>query len=355
MRDHMMHYGSFARTALLAAALCSGLGAQAPCSIETVRGVWVETTGVGTAMVAAPGSPQPVPAPVTALGMYSIDEQGQLTGWFNIILAGNYSDATIAGRVAVNSNCTGTIRFTVTPLGAPGPLPGEGAFRILVLDNGNEIRAMSVTDFPMKYTGVETHRRIVRDSQAAPRCTAETVRGTYGGVAEGIVLMTVPGQTQPLPAPYSGIGALAIDGEGGVTGGSTASIAGEKMESELADASLQVFPDCTGHLSYRLRPKRSAGGAAGRPREGRNPGQRRRDPGVGNPTPRGDRDAAPAVRVETHLEGAGASGLVGKVGLRPSTRSATPGSGRWRWRSARAKSPRRPRRLPQPGNAFPGP
>ena len=255
MRDHVMHYGSFARTALLTAALCSSLGAQAPCSIETVRGVWVETTGVGTAMVAAPGSAQPVPAPVTALGMYSIDEQGRLTGWFNIMLAGNYSDATIAGRVAVNSNCTGTIRFTVTPLGAPGPLPGEGAFRILVLDNGNEIRAMSVADFPMKYTGVETHRRIVRNSQAEPSCTAETVRGTYGTAAEGIILKAVPGQTQPVPAPYSGIGAIAIDGEGGITGGSTASIAGELMESELADASLQVLPDCTGHISYRLRPK----------------------------------------------------------------------------------------------------
>lgn len=250
-----MHYGSLARTALLAAALCSGLGAQAPCSIETVRGVWVETTGVGTAMVAAPGSAQPVPAPVAALGMYSIDEQGQLAGWFNILLPGNYSDATIAGRVVVNSNCTGTIRFTVTPLGAPGPLPGEGAFRILVLDNGNEIRAMSVTDFPMKYTSVETHRRIVRNSQAAPRCTAETVRGTYGIAAEGIVVRAVPGQTQPVLAPYSGIGAIAIDGEGGITGGSTASIAGEPMESELAGASLQVLPDCTGYISYSLRPK----------------------------------------------------------------------------------------------------
>ena len=255
MRDHVMHYGSFARTALLAAALCSSLGAQTRCSIETVRGVWVETTGVGTAMVAAPGSAQPVPAPVTALGMYSIDEQGRLTGWFNIMLAGNYSDATIAGRVAMNSNCTGTIRFTVTPLGAPGPLPGEGAYRILVLDNGNEIRAMSVADFPMKYTGVETHRRIVRNSQAEPSCTAKTVRGTYGTAAEGIILKTVPGQTQPVPAPYSGIGVIAIDGEGGITGGSTASIAGELMESELADASLQVLPDCTGLISYRLRPK----------------------------------------------------------------------------------------------------
>lgn len=255
MRDHVMHYGSLTRTALLAAALSTSLGAQAPCSIETVRGVWVETTGVGTAMVAALGSAQPVPAPVTALGMYSIDEQGQLTGWFNIMLAGNYSDATIAGRVAMNSNCTGTIRFTVTPLGAPSPLPGEGAFRILVLDNGNEIRAMSVTDFPMKYSGVETHRRIVRNSQAPPRCTAETVRGTYGGVAEGIVLKTVPGQAQLVPAPYAGIGALSIDGQGGITGGSIASIAGERMESDLVDASIQVLPDCTGYISYRLGPK----------------------------------------------------------------------------------------------------
>ncbi len=255
MREYVMRYGTFARTVLLAAALCSSLGAQAPCSVETVRGVWIETTGVGTAMVAAPGSAQPVAAPVTALGMYSIDEQGRLTGWFNMMLAGDYSDATVAGRVEVNSNCTGTIRFTVTPLGAPGPLPGEGAFRILVLDNGNEIRAMSVTDFPLKYTGVETHRRIVRNSQAAPKCTAETVRGTYGIVAEGITLITVPGQTQPVPAPYSGIGAIAIDGRGGITGGSTASVAGGLGEVELADASLQVLADCTAYAIYRVRPK----------------------------------------------------------------------------------------------------
>jgi hypothetical protein len=265
MGEHVMRNGILARTALLAAALCSGLQAQAPCSIETVRGVWVETTSVGTAMVPVPGRAQAVAAPVAALGMYSIDEQGRLAGWFNIMMAGDYSDASIAGHVAVSPNCTGTIRFTVTPLGAPGPLPGEGAFRILVLDNGNEIRAMSVTAFPFKYTGVETHRRIVRNSHAAPMCTAETVRGSYGAAAEGITLMTIPGQALPAPAPYSGIGALAIDGRGGITGGNIASVAGGLAEMEFADASLQVFADCTGIVAYRMKPK---GAAAALPGQG---------------------------------------------------------------------------------------
>lgn len=255
MREFVKRYGILTRTAFLAAALCSGLQAQAPCSIETVLGVWVETTSVGSAMVAVPGSAQPVAAPVAAQGMYSIDDQGRLTGWINTMMAGTYNDATITGRVTVNPNCTGTIQFTVTPLGAPGPLPGEGAFRILVHDNGNEIRAMSVTDYPFKYTGVETHRRIIRNSRAAPTCTAETIRGTYGSAAEGITLIDIPGQTQPVPAPYSGLGAFAIDGKGGITGGSTASIAGELAEVELADASLQVFADCTGYITYRIRPK----------------------------------------------------------------------------------------------------
>jgi hypothetical protein len=250
-----MSHRIFMRTALLAAALCSSLGAQAPCSIETVRGVWVHTTGVGTLMMAAPGSAQPVAAPITLLGTYTIDEQGRLTGWFNSMLAGEYSDVTVAGRVEVNPACAGTIRVRVTPLGAAGPLPGEGVSRILVLDNGNEIRAMSVTGILGKYTGTETYRRIVRNSQAAPKCTAETVRGTYGIAADGITLMTVPGQAQPVPAPQSGIGTYAIDGRGGITGSGTSSVAGQLVESELADASLQVMADCTGYMQYHLKLK----------------------------------------------------------------------------------------------------
>jgi hypothetical protein len=65
----------------------------------------------------------------------------------------------------------------------------------------------------------------------------------------------MPGQTQPVPAPYSGIGAFTIDGRGGITGGSTASTAGALAEVELADASVQVFADCTGYVTYRIKPK----------------------------------------------------------------------------------------------------
>jgi len=259
-----MSYRIHVRTALLAVLFCSCLRAQAPCSIETVRGVWVYTTGVATLMMAAPGSAQPVAAPLTALGMYTIDEQGRLTGWFTNMLAGEYSEATVAARVEVNPACTGTIRFTITPRGAPGPLPGEAVSRIVVLDNGNEIRAMTITGIMGKPTGTETYRRIVRNSQAVPRCTAETVRGTYGTAADGITLMTLPGQAQPVPAPQSGIGAFAIDGRGGITGGSTVSLSGELMEVELADASFQVMADCTGYILYRIKPKGAPAALPGR-------------------------------------------------------------------------------------------
>jgi hypothetical protein len=215
-------------------------------------------------MMTAPGSAQPVAAPVALLGMYTIDEQGRLTGWINGMLAGEYSEATLAGRVEVNPACTGTIRTTMTLPGAPGPLPGEGVTRIVVLDNGNEMRAQTVTGIMGKPTGTETYRRIVRNSQIAPKCTAETVRGTYGTTVDGILLMSLPGQAQPVPVPYSGIGAFAIDGRGGITGSGTSSAAGELMEWEVPEGSLQVLADCTGYLGYRVRLKGAPAALPGR-------------------------------------------------------------------------------------------
>ena len=247
-----MSYRIFA-AALPAALLCCSLRAQTPCSMETVRGVWVQTTGVETVMMAVGG--QPVAAPVASLGLYSIDEQGRIAGWSNSMLAGEYSDVTVSGRVEVSPACTGTIRFSVKPFGAPAPMPGEAVSRIVVLDNGNEMRAMTVAGIMGKSVGTETYRRVVRNSKEAPKCTAETVRGTYGSAADGIVLATVPGQAQPVPAPYSGLGAFVIDGRGGLTGNGAASMAGQLMEWEMAENSIQVMEDCTAYIRYRVKPK----------------------------------------------------------------------------------------------------
>jgi hypothetical protein len=263
-----MSYRILVWTALLAVCFCSCVAAQVPCSIETVRGVWVHATNLTTVIMAAPGSSQPVAAPTAALGMYTIDEQGRLTGSSNRMLAGEYSDVTVAGRVEVNADCTGTIRFTMTPLGAQSPMPGEAVSRIAVVDSGNEMMAMTVAGIIGNSIGGETYRRIVRNSQAAPRCTAETVSGTYaaGGPGIGIALMPAPGQAQPLTVPFSGIGAVVIDSRGGVTGGVTQSVGGQLVEQVMAaNSRYDVFEDCTAYLTFRLNPKGVPGTPSGPP------------------------------------------------------------------------------------------
>ena len=219
-------------------------------------------------IMGAPGGGQPLAVPAAALSMYTVDEEGRLTGWSNRMMAGEYSDVTVAGRVDVNANCTGTIRLTMTPLGSQSPLPGEAISRIVVVDSGNEMMAMTVTGIMGQSIGGELYRRIVRNSQTAPKCTAETVSGTYaaGGLGFGIALMPVPGQPQPLTLPFSGIGAVVIDSLGGVTGGVTQSVGGQLVEQVMAaNSRYEVFEDCTAYLTFRLNPKGVPGTPSGPP------------------------------------------------------------------------------------------
>ncbi len=199
-----MRYQRLFKLILGGAAFCFCLNAQPPCTIGTVRGVWARATGVNTVMLTAPGAAQAVPAPLAELGVASIDEQGRLSGWVNGMLAGDYFDVTITGRVEVNTDCSGTIRFSVTQLGTTTPVPGEVVIRIIVLDNGNAMRGMATAGILGKPVGMELHRRLVKNATAGPKCSLNTVRGTYAlgadlGTGMGIVQM--PGQPQPIAVP----------------------------------------------------------------------------------------------------------------------------------------------------------
>jgi hypothetical protein len=112
-------------------------------------------------------------------------------------------------------------------------------------------QAMTITAIGGKITGMETYRRIVRNSKPAPKRTAETARAIYGTSVQGALLTTAP-------APYSGIGVFAIDHRGEIAGGSTVSIAGQQMEAEVVEASVQVLEDC------RVKPKEAPAAGPGR-------------------------------------------------------------------------------------------
>lgn len=204
--------------------------------------------------------------PIAELGIYFIDEQGGLSGWSNGMLGGEYIDATIAGRVEVNPDCSGVIRFSVTPWGQTTPLPVEGIIRTIVLDNGNAMRGMAVAGVLGKPVGMESHRRINRNASGGQKCSMGTVRGTYAVGADlgtGVGLMTVAGQTQPATIVVSGVGVIAIDSGGGVTGGFTQLPNGQLLEKEVLNSSLEVYEDCTGYFSLRTRPKGTSGTPSG--------------------------------------------------------------------------------------------
>ncbi len=71
-----------------------------------------------------------------------------------------------------------------------------------MFEGGNEMRAMNAARTSI---GTETYRRVVANSNVAPRCTLNTVGGSYGTLPDGILLMLQAGQT--VAALLSGVGA----------------------------------------------------------------------------------------------------------------------------------------------------
>ncbi len=234
----MRHHQTFARAAALLLPLCSSSFAQWPCSSDTLRGTWAYQ-GHGTVMMNAPGSSSPVPVPLTGLGIGKIDYQGHYTVHATMSVGGQLQDVDFSGSIQVNPDCTATTTYTSGSL--------QGADRLTILDNRDEMLSMP-TKFPLgPFAGMFRFRRL---SWVDAQCTSDMVRGVYAGPREGTQMMPVPGQSQPVPVPFSAIHTATFKYGGTGTAVSTAALGGTIVDFEFPRTSIAVNPDCTATMKY---------------------------------------------------------------------------------------------------------
>jgi hypothetical protein len=234
----MRHYRTFARVAALLLPLCSSSFAQWRCSSDTVRGTWAYQ-GHGTVMMNIPGSSSPVPVPITGLGIGKIDYQGRYTVHATISVGGQIQDVDFSGSIQVNPDCTATATYKSGS--------AQGADRLIILDGGNEMRSMP-TKFPLgPFAGMFYLRRV---AWGEAECGGSMVRGVYAGPREGTQMMPVPGQSQPMPVPFSAIHTATFQYGGTGTAASTASLGGTIVDFEFPVISIAVNPDCTATMKY---------------------------------------------------------------------------------------------------------
>jgi hypothetical protein len=234
----MRNHPAFLLAAALLLPLSSSSFAQPWCSSDTVRGTWAYQ-GRGTVMATVPGASSPVPVPFAALGIGTIDHQGRYAFRATTSLGGQIQDVDFSGSIQVNPDCTGTAAYTSGPM--------QGADRLVILDNGNEMRSMP-TAFPLgPFAGMFFMRRV---SVGTVRCTSDMVRGAYAGPREGTQMMPVPGQSQPVPVPFSAVHTAAFQFGGAGKAASTASLGGNIVDFEFPAISIEVNPDCTASMRY---------------------------------------------------------------------------------------------------------
>ena len=115
---------------------CAPVNAQGFCSTQTIRGSWgftcegYLTTATNASLV-----------PARILGTVAGTADGVFTGEATVSLGGAILPQKVIGTAIVNENCTGTIRYTQTIAGAPGP---DLNIRFLIFDNGKLIQGLAV-------------------------------------------------------------------------------------------------------------------------------------------------------------------------------------------------------------------
>ena len=80
------------------------------CSIRSIAGRWMFATGIGRQSL---GPPFPDGKDITAIGIFSVDRFGNVTGKFDATVQDFFflPNNTFTGSITVNSDCTGTLTF----------------------------------------------------------------------------------------------------------------------------------------------------------------------------------------------------------------------------------------------------
>ena len=121
---------TIALSVVMVAASVSGAAASGPhCSNKTAIGSWGFTS---TGSI-------PVIGPVAAVGIFTADGSGNLSGSQTRSLAGAIADETFTGTYTVNSDCTGT---DVIQVYESGVLVRTSTLKVVYDQNGRESRAI---------------------------------------------------------------------------------------------------------------------------------------------------------------------------------------------------------------------
>jgi hypothetical protein len=157
---------NLASATVMALGLCCAVTAQPRCSMNDLVGVWAYQA---SGWVVPSG--ESTTAPISMLGIGSIDHNGNFTGPGTVT-----TGAAIAGipagtplefdminaTVQVNADCTGLIRYYVQLKGVPVPPVGPYIDRLVVIPNQDEVLALGVVSPLSKPAWIYTMKRISR-------------------------------------------------------------------------------------------------------------------------------------------------------------------------------------------------
>ena len=108
------------------------------CSSQTARGRF-GLNYQGFTMLSA-SQAQPTPVPISFVGTATVDGQGDVVGGGTYSVGGNILNVTLTNAtLKVNSDCTGTMQYSIIPTGSNQPLPAQETDELAVLKNGDEI------------------------------------------------------------------------------------------------------------------------------------------------------------------------------------------------------------------------
>jgi hypothetical protein len=234
--------------AILLLATVSVARAEAPCSINTVRGTYAfELKGQGFwGDLLLPPYPPPVPPippvlplllgkalPIYFAGTMTVSGDGTAVGsyWglFGMVAVGVDDPEPWSATVTVHPDCTGELTY-------PNAFGGTNVEKLVVLDNGLEIRTVSVADTPMPWQ--TTAVRISRTSGKVPMCDPSAARGRYVMRCDGM-----EGAPPPAYVGVAGMFVFEVAADGTMTGRHFGR--GHPLEGYETGGTVTLKPDCT--------------------------------------------------------------------------------------------------------------
>lgn len=219
--------------------------AQGPCSLNTIAGTYAyefkgQAFAGGISSATLPGGIPMLEGtvfPIYFTGVVTVGRdgtaEGSYSGLFGLVPLG-YPDPLplTASTFTVHPDCTGEME-------APNGFGGINVDKIVVLDEGREIRTVGISGAPFAWQF--TMVRIGRGAEPAPLCGPETIRGTYVMRCEGFEV-TSPG---PPPAFASVLPLFVFDVAAGGTMTGRHYSRDHPAEGFAMSGQMTLNPDCT--------------------------------------------------------------------------------------------------------------